>query len=157
MLSPKGFERNLCSTHSRGNEFTKRCGDSGHIRILCPRPAYASAGVGESITAGSEVPYPSQVFSSTGSGPLKNINYRNVGVSIYASMKESDDSPRLDLKLEVSDAVPPEKGSDSPAFRKVVLNCRALLPLGKPTTVGVIEDAGSRHKFQVDVTATKLK
>ena len=74
-----------------------------------------------------------------------------------ASSCDTGSSPSLDLLLEVSDAVPPEKGSDSPAFRKVQLNCGALLPLGKPTTVGVIEDPNSRHKFQVDVTATKLK
>jgi hypothetical protein len=115
------------------------------------------SGIGESIIAGSEVPYPSSSYSPAGSAPVKNISYRSVGVSIHASMKESDDSPRLDLALEVSDALPPERGSDSPAFRKVVLNCRSLLPLGKPTTVGVVEDPASRHRFQVDVTATKLK
>jgi hypothetical protein len=28
---------------------------------------------------------------------------------------------------------------------------------GKPTTVSIVEDPASRHRFQVDVTATKLK
>jgi|WetSurMetagenome_2_1015567.scaffolds.fasta_scaffold567605_2 hypothetical protein len=115
------------------------------------------SGVAESIVAGSEVPYPSSTYSSTASAPVKNISYRSVGVSINAGMIETDDSPRLDLLVEVSDAVPPAKDSDSPVFRKVQLHCRALLPLGKPTTVGVVEDPASRHRFQVDVTATKLK
>jgi hypothetical protein len=115
------------------------------------------SGIAESIVAGSEVPYPSQAFSTSGSAPSKNFNYRSVGVSINAGLREADDGAKLDLKLEVSDAVPPQKDSDAPAFRKVVLNCRALLPLGKPTTVGVVEDPASRHRFQVDVTATKLK
>lgn len=113
------------------------------------------SGIGGSIMAGSEVPYPS--LSTTGPTPVKSISYRNVGVSINCSVKEAEDGPRLDLMLEVSDAVPPQKESDAPAFRKVQLNSKALLPAGKPTTVAVIEDPGSRHKFQVDVTATKLK
>jgi hypothetical protein len=71
-------------------------------------------------------------------------------------VEETDDSPKLDLKLEVSDAVPPAKDSDSPAFRKVSISSRALLPLGRPTTVGVVEDPASRRRFQVDVKATKL-
>jgi hypothetical protein len=62
----------------------------------------------------------------------------------------------MDLLLEISDAIPPQR-SDAPAFRKVQLKSRALLPAGKPATVAVIEDPGSRHRFQVDVTATKLK
>jgi hypothetical protein len=114
------------------------------------------SGVAESLLAGSEVPYPSSAYT-TGSGTTKSTSYRNIGVSIGCTVKELNDSPRLDLKLEVSDSLPPGKDTDAPAFRKIVLNCRSLLALGKPTTVGVVEDPGSRHRFQVDVTATKLK
>jgi hypothetical protein len=118
---------------------------------------FVQSGVAENIIAGSEVPYPSAVYSTAGPGSSKSISYRKVGVSIWGTMKETDDSPRLDLKLEESDSLPPQKDSDAPAFRNIVLNCRALLPLGKTTTVGVVEDPGSRRRFQVDVTATKLK
>jgi hypothetical protein len=114
------------------------------------------SGVYENMLAGSEVPYPSSAYTS-GSGTTKSISYRNIGVSLGCTVKEVEDSLRLDLKLEVSDSLPPGKDTDAPAFRKIVLNCRSLLVLGKPTTVGVVEDPGSRHRFQVDVTATKLK
>ncbi len=115
------------------------------------------SGSAESIMAGSEVPYPGAAYVGSSGVPSKSISYRSVGVSINAAIKESDGSPRLDLNLEVSDVVPPQKESDAPAFRKVVLKCRALLSLGKPTIVGVMEDPASRHRFQVDVTAIKLK
>jgi len=120
---------------------------------------WVQSGVFQNMTAGSEVPYPAAVFSTTGSGPTKSINYRSVGVSIECtiSTKEGDDSPRLVLTLNISDALPPEKGTDSPAFRKVTLNARAMLNLGKSTMIGSVEDPGSRHRFLVDVTATKLK
>jgi hypothetical protein len=81
----------------------------------------------------------------------------NVGVSINCSVKDAGDNPKLDLKLEISDALPPAKDSDAITFRKVSINSRASLSLGKPTTVSITEDPGSRHRFQVDVTATKLK
>jgi hypothetical protein len=115
------------------------------------------SGIAENMVAGSEVPYPSGSYATAGSVPVKNISYRNIGVSIMALMKETEDSPKLDLKLEVSDVLPPEKGADAPAFRKIQFGCMALLPLGKSTTVGVVEDPGSRHRFQVDVIATKIK
>jgi hypothetical protein len=114
------------------------------------------SGVYENLMAGSEVPYPSSAYTS-GSSSTKNLSYRNIGVSIGCTVKELNDSPRLDLKLEISDSLPPAKDSDAPVFRKIVLNCRSLLVLGKPTTVGVVEDPGSRHRFQVEATATKLK
>jgi hypothetical protein len=112
---------------------------------------WVQSGILENVVAGSEVPYP---------GSSSSINYRNVGVSISCSIKDAGDGPKLDLRLEISDAHPPAKDSTMPAvpvFRKVQINSRASLLLGKPTTVSITEDPGSRHRFQVDVTATKLK
>jgi hypothetical protein len=117
---------------------------------------WVQSGVSENMTAGSEVPYPAGSFSTTGSATTKNIQYRSIGVSIDCMVKEGKDSPQLDLKLNISDALPPEKDSDTPAFRNITLDSKALLTLGKPTTVSVVEDPGSRHRYQVEVTATKL-
>jgi hypothetical protein len=117
---------------------------------------WVQSGAPESMTAGSEVPYPSGSYSTSG-GTTKNISYRNVGVSIECTVKEGNGSPQLDLKLNISDALPPEKDSDTPAFRRVSINSKALLTLGKSTTVGIVEDPGSRHRFKVEVTASKLK
>jgi hypothetical protein len=118
---------------------------------------WVQSGAPESMNAGSEVPYSAGTFSTLSAGSTKNIAYRSVGVSIECMVKEGTDSPQLDLKLNISDALPPEKYSDTPAFRKVTLNSKALLTLGKPTTVSIVEDPGSRHRYQVDVTATRLK
>jgi hypothetical protein len=118
---------------------------------------WAQSGVSESMAAGSEVPYPGSVFTTAGSGQSKSINYRSVGVTIHCSVKEGTDGHKLDLNMEISDVIPPEKDSDGIAFRRVSINSRALLSLGKPTTVSITEDPASRHRFQVDVTATKLK
>jgi hypothetical protein len=118
---------------------------------------WVQSGVSESMNAGSEVPYSSGSYSTTGSGTTKSISYRSVGVSIACTVKEGEGNPQLDLMLNISDALPPEKDSDTPAFRKVSVNSKAMLSLGKSTTVSIVEDPGSRHRFQVDVTAIKLK
>jgi len=118
---------------------------------------WVQSGVDENMSAGSEVPYPSSSYQTSGAAPAKSINYRSVGVSILCHIKEGDDGPIIDMRINISDALPPEKGSDAPAFRNVTLNSRTVLSLGKPTTVGIVEDPGSRHRYQVDVTATKLK
>jgi hypothetical protein len=112
---------------------------------------WVQSGIRQNVVAGSEVPYPS------GSGTTKSISYRSVGVSIFCIVKDVADNPKLDLTLEISDAIPPAKDSDAIAFRKVSINSTASLSLGKPTTVSITEDPSSRHRFQVDVTATKLK
>jgi hypothetical protein len=118
---------------------------------------WVQAGVPATMTAGSEVPYSSGSYSTVGSGTAKNIQYRNVGISIECVVKEGNENPQLDLRLNISDALPPEKDPDTPVIRKVSVNSKALLVLGKPTTVSIVEDPGSRHRFRVDVTATKLK
>ncbi len=108
---------------------------------------WVQSGWPESLSAGSEVPMKSP----------QNVSFRNVGVGIECTVKETNDSPQLDLRLNISDVVPPEKDSDIPATRRISFQSRAVLTLGKPTTVGIVEDAGSRHRFQIDVNATKLK
>ncbi len=118
---------------------------------------WVQSGKDVSMDAGSEVPYFSGSFSTTGAETAKNIKYRNVGVSIRCLVKEGNGGPQLDLSLTISDALPPEKSSDTPAFRNVSLNSKAMLSVGIPTTVSIVEDPGSRRRYQVDVTAIKLK
>jgi len=117
---------------------------------------WVQSGVTENMTAGSEVPYYSGSFTKTDSGTTKNVSYRSIGVSIYCTVNEGDEGPRLDLRLDISDAPPPEKETDSPVFRKININSMALLVPDKQTRVGMVEDPGSRHRFLVDVTATRI-
>jgi len=118
---------------------------------------WVQSGNAASMNAGSEVPYFSGSFSTAGSETAKNISYRSVGVSIQCLVKEGNGGPQLDLSLNISDALPPEKSSDTPAFRKVSLNSKAMLTVGLPTTVSIVEDPGSRRRYQVDVTAIELQ
>jgi hypothetical protein len=108
---------------------------------------WVQSGIFERMNAGSEVPY------STGS----DIKYKSVGVSIGCRIREDSHSPQLELQMTISDALPPEKDSGKTAFRNVTLSSKALLSLNEPTTVSIVDDPASGHRFQVDVTATKLE
>lgn len=99
-------------------------------------------GVQEYVMAGSEVPYRAGAT-------------RDIGVRINATIRETDGSPWLTMTLEISDQLPPEKAGAAPVLRRVNLGCRKLLPPGRLTTVGMVEDPATRRRFQVDVAATK--
>ena len=113
--------------------------------------AQAGAGRSEKMTAGSEVPY------SSGQG---STNYRKVGVSINCMLTETDGNPSLWLNLEMSGVAPSEKGEDLPSpvvFRSVSISAAAVLTPGKSTMISSVDDPATKRRFQVDVTATKLK
>ena len=118
---------------------------------------WVQSGIANSTSAGSEVPYPSSSFSDTGSGTTRSISYRSIGVTISCRVKEDNEGPQLESKLNISDVLPPEQDSDPPTFRKITLDSRALLSLGKQTTIGIVEDPASRRRYEVNVITTKLE
>jgi len=108
------------------------------------------AGHPAKMTSGSQVPYQS------GSG---NTAYRSIGISMSGILQETDGSPWLSLNLDISGLAPPEKVEDkySPIFRSTNISADAMLTLGKATMVGSVDDPATKHRLQVEVTATKLK
>ena len=108
------------------------------------------AGQAAKMTAGSQVPYPNS---------SANTSYRNIGVSIGCMLQETDGIPWLSSNVDISSIAPSEKSGDAypPIFRSTNINADALLTLGKATLLGSVDDPGTKHRLQVEVTATKLK
>jgi hypothetical protein len=103
------------------------------------------------MTAGSEVPYATSPSS---------MSYRKVGVSINCTLTETDGNPSLSLNLDISGVAPSEKGADLPSlviFRSVSISAEAMLTPGKSTMISSVDDPAIKRRFQVDVTATKIK
>lgn len=102
------------------------------------------------MTAGSQVPYPTS---------SANMAYRSVGVSISCRLQEIDGNPWLSSVFDISGLAPSEKTGDTypPIFRSTNISADALLALGKATLLGSMDDPGTKHRLQVEVTATKLK
>jgi hypothetical protein len=61
------------------------------------------------------------------------------------------------MDASITDMMPPEKAGDPPIFRNISMESMALLSPGKSATVSKVEDPITKHRFQVDVTGTKLK
>jgi len=118
---------------------------------------WVQSGIANSTSAGSEVPYPSGSFTNASSGTTKSISYRSIGVTISCRVREDNEGLQIESKLNISDVLPPEQDSDPPTFRKITLDSRALLTLGKPTMIGIVEDPASRRRYEVNVFTTKLE
>lgn len=94
------------------------------------------------------------------------IQYLDVGVSLWCRLRDQADVPGLgtdvllNVKSDVSSIVPPEAGrgeSSTPPVRQVKIEASTIAALGKPTVVGAVDDPNSKHQYQLEVTATKLK
>jgi hypothetical protein len=111
---------------------------------------WVRAGHAESMKAGSEVPY---------SNSQGNTSYRSTGVSIACTLKDTEGSPWLSVNIDISGLAPAEKGAapSAPIFRSTSVGAETLLTFGKSTTISSVDDPATKRRFQVDVTATKIK
>jgi len=110
-----------------------------------------------SVRAGSQVPV---VSGGTADKPT-SVSYTNTGINISCYIKEIDNAPVLTMDGSISSLVPAEKSQDTkpipPAFMTININAVVSLSPGKAMTISSVDDPGSKHRFQLDVTATKLK
>lgn len=111
------------------------------------------------LRAGNDTPYstiPPALEKGTGS-----VNYRNVGFQLDCALDEIDNNPVATINASISDVLHPDQANEAkptpPVFRNIAFKSAALLTPGKPTTVSSIDDPNSKRRFQLEVTATKLK
>ena len=68
----------------------------------------------------------------------------------------------LDLHVDVEGLLKPEEAGLSaaernPVFRTNIFRSEAVIPLGKPTVVGAMDDVASNRRYEIEVTATKVR
>lgn len=114
-------------------------------------------GVGASVRAGNQIPI---VSTTTGEKPAA-VSYRTVGINLDCRLTESGSGPVLWMNGSIDNVVPPEQGQDNkmvaPILRTINFNAYTLLTLGKAALISSVDDPGSKSRFQLEVTATKLK
>lgn len=91
----------------------------------------------------------------------KGTTYMDVGVSFRGRLTESEDNTALlNMSFEISSLALPE-GATSPGVNPLVRQMRSnfstVLSLGKPMLLTSVDDPNSKHRFQVEVTAAKLR
>jgi hypothetical protein len=83
-----------------------------------------------------------------------------LGMNIDCRPHARENSVALDFSLESTNVVTSEKpiiGTIQPAFRRQRSNISSLVTPGKPTLVASMDDVESNRRYEIEVTATKVK
>ncbi len=88
----------------------------------------------------------------------KGTQYMDVGLNIDCDLRERDDDVSLRVWLEISDfAAPGQEKVSPPLLRTIRSEVQTAVPVGKPTVVSVVDDTATKRRYELEVTATKVK
>jgi hypothetical protein len=93
-------------------------------------------------------------------GGEKGIQYNDVGMNIDCRPRERGDAVALEIHVESSSVVAQEQpptATTNPVFRQQRSNISAVVTPGKPTLVASMDDVLSNRRYEIEVTATKVK
>jgi len=102
------------------------------------------------IRVGNSVPYTSG----------EKVQYRDVGMNIDCRPREREGGVALEWSLESSGVVAQEQTagvSTNPVFRQQRTNNTSVVTPGKPTLVASMDDVVTNRRYEIEVTATKVK
>ena len=104
------------------------------------------------IRVGSRIPY---------NNGKDQVQYFDVGINIDCHLRERDNYLFLEnAGIEISSVVQgPEGASEThnPVVRSARARVDAAVTLGKPALVASLDDVSSNRRYEVEVTATKVK
>jgi type II secretory pathway component GspD/PulD (secretin) len=103
------------------------------------------------LRVGNRVPYRSGEHS---------FQYQDVGINIDCHIVEQENSLLLHIKVESSSVAAHEPlagESGNPVFGQLAFEEDTEIPVGKPTLVGTLDDVATNRRFEVEVTATKVR
>jgi hypothetical protein len=91
----------------------------------------------------------------------KKISYQDVGMNIDCEPFARDDKVELIVVVELSSVAAQDQqlsgSSNNPVFRQQRSTTAAVLTPGKPTVVASMDDVLSNRRYEIEVTATKVK
>lgn len=94
------------------------------------------------------------------------FQYLDVGTNIWCRLRDQADvaglggNVMLNVRSELSNfALSDQQASQQsrPVIRQLKIDASTIASLGKPVTVGVVDDPNSKRQFQLEVTVTKLR
>ncbi len=94
------------------------------------------------------------------SGSTPQYEYHDVSMNIDCRPLSVGEDVQLGIRVQshsLANPVGTLETTAPPVSREQQLNVTATVTLGKPTLVGSIDDVTSTHRFEVEVTATKVK
>jgi hypothetical protein len=102
------------------------------------------------VRVGTRVPY--QVAE-------KEFQYQNIGMNIDCRPREREDSLVLAIVVEFSSLAPRTETAPifNPVFRSERTEVQSIVTPGKPTLVASMDDVVTNRRYEIEVTATKVK
>jgi hypothetical protein len=93
-------------------------------------------------------------------GGEKGLTYNDVGMNIDCRPRGREDSVALDFSLESSGVVAqeqPRAADTNPVIRQQRSNLTSVVTPGKPTLIATMDDVVTNRRYEIEVTATKVK
>jgi hypothetical protein len=111
-----------------------------------------NAGNNGRIRLGSKVPIVTETSNPASLAPAQ-VQYQDVGLKIYARLKESAAGMLADSTVEQTGVSEEQStvGRNDPVIRQAVLENTALLTLGKPVMLGSLDVPGSTRHLDIEV------
>jgi hypothetical protein len=102
------------------------------------------------IRVGNRVPYQTAE---------KQYQYNNIGMNIDCRPHEQQEGVALDVTVDISSVAPPSEIAPSynPVFRSSRSEVQTVVAFGKPTLITSLDDVESNRRYEIEVTATKVK
>ncbi len=86
------------------------------------------------------------------------FQYFNVGLNIDCRVREEEGYVLMDSTIEISSIVEEKTvPTGNPVVREAHSEVHTAVPPGKPTVISTLDDVSSNHRYEVEVTATKVK
>ncbi len=105
------------------------------------------------VRAGSRLP-----VMTTNKDGQNTTTYMDVGIEINAQLYALEGGNlMLSTNAEVSSLATPESTSGNPILRAIHTNTSSEITAGKVSQFAVMDDPVSKHRFQFEVMATKLR
>jgi len=89
----------------------------------------------------------------------QSYQYHDVGMNIDCRPYEREDGVLLLIQVEFSSVLPQTQAGSTPnpVFRTQRTEIQPIVTLGKPTLVASLDDVETNRRFEIEVTATKVK
>ena len=102
------------------------------------------------VRVGNRVPYQTAE---------KQYQYNSVGMNIDCRPHEQESGVALAITVDFSSLAPQSEAAPSfnPVFRSDRTEVQSVVALGKPTVVASLDDVESNRRYEIEVTATKVK
>ncbi len=104
----------------------------------------------QNLRVGTRVPVP---------GGETKVTYTNVGLQVDCRVIEdrNSDAPALVTRAEITSVVEEKTMNGAPLIRNVQMNATSPVTIGKPVVISGVDELNSKHRFQLEVTVTKVK